>query len=123
MTYIAIATDDGNTVRFGHFGDAEQYLIYEIDAAGNTLLITKRGNPYIDDPTSPHQQHNQPEKAGKILELLHDCRVFVGHSMGNKNRQILQAHGILPLALRRRNVPVAEALTIAEQALRGTPKS
>jgi len=122
MTYIAIATDDGNTVRFGHFGDAEQYLIYEIDPEGNAFLVTKRDNPYIDDPTSPHRQHNQPEKAGKILELLHDCRVFVGHSMGTKNRQILQAHGVLPLALRRRNVPVAEALTLAKQALREEPE-
>ncbi len=28
---IAVATDDGETVRFGHFGDAEYFYIYKLE--------------------------------------------------------------------------------------------
>jgi len=28
---IAVATDDGETVRFGYFGDAEYFYIYKLE--------------------------------------------------------------------------------------------
>ena len=117
MTYIAIATDDGESVRFGHFGDAERYLIYNIDSAGNSHFVETRENRYTDARLGL-QQHNQPEKAKMMVQFLRDCRVFVGHSMGNKNKRILEKNGVLPLALQQRNIPVAEALERAKQALR-----
>ncbi len=116
MIRLAVATDDRETVRFGHFGDAEHYLIFDVDDAGVAHLVEERENDFTDEKLGL-KTHNQPQKALMMLDFLGDCRAFVGHSMGDKNKMILQAGGVLPVALRRRDVPVEEAIAAALQAL------
>ncbi len=85
---IAIATDDGKTVRRGHFGDAASYMIY--DEHGK--LIEERRNPYTDEALGI-KAHDVPEKAKLIDQLLSDCTVLVGSAHGKKNMQRLEAVG------------------------------
>lgn len=72
---IAIATDDKKTIRRGHFGDSRYYFIYEIlngEICGEEL----RENPYVITKQHKHGQ------AKDIMDLLHDCQLFMGKSMG-----------------------------------------
>lgn len=108
---IAVATDDGKVIRFGHFGDAEMYYIYDFDGKEFKLIEVKE-NPYTDEKLGI-TEHNDPRKARIIYDFLKDCDVFVGHSMGMRNRKILEEMGILMVALKRKNVPIENALKIA----------
>ncbi len=108
---IAVATDDGKVVRFGHFGDAEMYHIYDYDGA-EFKLVEVRENPYTDEKLGI-TNHNDPRKAGLIHTLLSDCQVFIGHSMGMKNRKLLEEKGIRMIALKKKGVPIEEALKLA----------
>ena len=75
---IAIATDDQKTIRRGHFGDSQYYFIYEIlngEICGEEL----RENPYV---IGKQNQHGQ---AKDIMDLLHDCQLFMGKSMGARS--------------------------------------
>ncbi len=108
---IAVATDDCKVVRFGHFGDAEMYEIFEYED-GDFKLVKTMENPYTDEKLGI-TDHNDPRKAALIHDLLKDCDVFVGHSMGMRNRKLLEEKGILMVALKKKNVPIEEALKIA----------
>ena len=85
---IAVATDDGATVRRGHFGDALRYAIYE-----DGRLLELRENPYTDEKLDI-TEHNDPRKAALIGQLLADCQVLVGSSHGRKNAERLRARGM-----------------------------
>lgn len=91
---IAIATDDLKTVRKGHFGDAEYFVIFEV-IEGKLKLVEKRENPYTDEKLGI-KEHENPEKAKMIAEFLKDCKVFIAHAMGRKNRKILEERGVIP---------------------------
>ena len=69
---VAFATDDGKTFMGRHFGDAEQYYIYEIDNE-NAKFINK-----IDNTTEEEEDvHADPKKAGSITKLLKQEKVQV----------------------------------------------
>jgi len=101
---IAVATDDGETVRCGHFGDAEYFYIYKLE--NGPLLLKKRKNLVKD----MEEEHNSPEKARKVLKLLEDCGILVAHSMGLKGREFLENDNKRPYLLKRKNVKIEEAL-------------
>ena len=75
---IAIATDDQKTIRRGHFGDSRYYFIYEI-LNGEIYAEELRENPYVITKQHKHGQ------AKDIMDLLHDCQLFMGKSMGAKS--------------------------------------
>ncbi len=105
---IAVATDDGKTVRFGHFGDAEMYYIFDYED-GVFKFVEKRINEYTDEKLGI-EEHNNPEKAKLIKNLLSDCQVFVGHSMGLQNRKLLEKRGIKMIPLYKKGVSIEDAL-------------
>ena len=84
---IAIATDDGKVVRKGHFGDARVFVVYE-----GEKLVELRDNPYTDEALGI-KQHDVPEKAKLIDQLLSDCQILVGAAHGKKNMQRLEQVG------------------------------
>jgi len=106
---IAIATDDGETVRFGHFGGAEYFYIYKLE--NEPLLLEKRKNLVKD----MEEEHNSPGKARKVLKLLEDCDILIAHSMGLKSREFLEKNNKKPYLLKKKNVKIEEAI---EEALR-----
>ncbi|MCE4605008.1 MAG: NifB/NifX family molybdenum-iron cluster-binding protein [Desulfurococcales archaeon] len=55
---VAVASDDGETVGWGHFAHNRYFLIYEVNK-GSFRLLEKRFNPFssvpdIDDPGAIH---------------------------------------------------------------------
>ena len=75
---IAVATDDKKTIRRGHFGESQYYLIYEI-LSGEIFAEELRKNPFA---LGKQHEHGQ---AKNIMDLLHDCQLFMGKSMGAKS--------------------------------------
>ncbi len=79
----AFATDDGNTFMDRHFGDAEQYVVYEIYPDGSHLIKA------IGNTTEEEQQHADPNKAKGVTQLFKQDNVQVLVSQkfgGNINR-------------------------------------
>ena len=75
---LACATDDKQNFTKNHFGDAELYLIYEMDLENNELkFLEERKNT-----SSEEEIHGDPKKAGEISELLNDVQVLVAFAMG-----------------------------------------
>lgn len=74
---IAVGTDDKKTIRRGHFGDNRYYLIYEI-LNGEIYAEELKENPYA---LGKQHEHGQ---AKNIMDLLHDCQLFMGKSMDAK---------------------------------------
>ena len=75
---IAVATDDKKTIRRGHFGEGKFYAIYEI-LNGEIFSKELRENPHVCKGKHAHGQ------AIKIIELLPDCQIYMGRSMGAKS--------------------------------------
>ncbi len=89
MMRIAVASDDGVTVREGHFGAALGYEIFEL-SGGGIRHVERRG------PVEGKEGHG-PQEALAVLDHLRDCRVFVGRSMGRRSRDLLLERGVLAL--------------------------
>ncbi len=103
---IAIASDDGKSLRRAHFGAAGGYEIYEL-SNGGPRHVERRG-PVLD------KEGHGPQEALAVLRHLGDCAVFVGGSMGRRSREVLLEHGIKPLVLEA--ATVEEALAKATEA-------
>lgn len=84
---IAIGTDDNKTIRKRHFGESQYYLIYEL-LNGKIHSEEIRDNPNICTGKHVHAQ------ASKITDLLHDCQLFMGSSMGAKSLKYIAAKNI-----------------------------
>ena len=75
---IAVGTNDKKTIHRGHFGDSRYYSLYEIlngEICGEEL----RENPFA---LGKQHEHGQ---AKNIMDLLHDCQLFMGRSMGDRS--------------------------------------
>ncbi len=86
---IAVATDDGASIRKNHFGSSRYYQIIEI-LNGEIINRELRRNPHTEtkDDGHPHGE------SGPILELLEDCSLFIGRSMGKKSVAAISAKRI-----------------------------
>jgi predicted Fe-Mo cluster-binding NifX family protein len=75
---IAIGSDDKVTIRKKHFGESRFYIIYKV-LHGKIHTSEIRENPNVCGGKHAHGQ------AEKITDLLHDCQIFMGGSMGAKS--------------------------------------
>jgi len=101
---VAIASDDGMTVRRAHFGAATGYEIYEIVGEGARYM--ERRGPV------PDKEGHGPQEALAVLRHLADCKVFVGGSMGRKSREMLLQRGITALVVEAETVEEAVTQTM-----------
>jgi len=85
-TRIAVASDDGRSVRRKHFGSAPVYVIFEV-RDGRVARVEERG------AVGERPGHGHGE-ALAVLEHLRDCAVFVGGSMGRRSRELLESRGV-----------------------------
>lgn len=68
---IACATDDGENLINRHFGDAEQYSIYDLTKEGKFTKVTVISNTTEEDDEAENEEiHGDPEKASSVKELL-----------------------------------------------------
>jgi len=112
---IAVATDDGKTMRFGHFGDALEYHIFDYEDGRLTFVETRKN--LLTDEALGIEEHDNPMKARMMREQLSDCDVFVGHSMGLKNRRKLEEMGVKMIPLVKKGLSIEEALKRALEKL------
>ncbi len=84
---LAIGTDDKRTIRHGHFGESQYYSIYEI-FNGEIFAQELRENPFAIDKNHVHGQ------AQNIIDLLNDCQIFIGKSMGKKSLKTIAQKNI-----------------------------
>ncbi len=68
---IAIATDDGNSLISRHFGDADNYYIYDLTAHNIQYVGT------IKNSVDEEEGHADPKKAKSIAQLLKEEKVEV----------------------------------------------
>ncbi|GBD93031.1 dinitrogenase iron-molybdenum cofactor [bacterium BMS3Abin05] len=74
---IAVGSDDKKTIRKGHFGESRFYLVFEV------LNGEMKTEELRENPRNLEQNHHG--EAHDIVELLSDCGIFMGRSMGKKS--------------------------------------
>jgi len=99
---IAVATDDGAWVRKGHFGSSRYYKIIEI-LNGEIVSRELRRNPFAETDDENHS-HGQ---ADTILDLLEDCSLLIGRSMGKKSAAAITSNQVDCIVTKFETVDVA----------------
>lgn len=100
---VAVATDDGRTLKSGPFHEAKFFAIYDVlgrsptkvEIRVNTRKGSKRG------PTS-------------VLEILRDCEVLIAKNFDVELREIVEARGIITLETSQDDVE-SSVLEMAEK--------
>jgi predicted Fe-Mo cluster-binding NifX family protein len=88
MSYrVAVASSDGKFVN-RHFGQAEQFLIFEISEGNHKYVETRSTAPLCND-----QEHSDDRLAG-IVKLISDCQVVLVARIGPGALSGLQSQGI-----------------------------
>ena len=100
---IAIGTDDKITIRRAHFGESKYYLICEI-LNGEIVSKTIRENPHVCTGEHAHGQAN------KIMDLLPDCQLIIGRSMGAKSLEQIAEKKIEVIITKLENIEEAISL-------------
>jgi predicted Fe-Mo cluster-binding NifX family protein len=106
---IAVATANGKLIRKGHFGSSRYFQIIEI-LNGEIVNRELRRNPYTETDDTNHS-HGQ---AGPILDLLGDCSLFMGRSMGKKSVAAITAKQIDCVITKLETVELALATYLKE---------
>ena len=110
----AVPTDDEETVKLGHFGDARLYHFYQWTGNG-WKLIRKVENPYAGE----HHHEEEGEEKGKrrrILELIQDCNIVVSVAFGPGGKQAMEKAGKKVVMVPPRTT-ITEALNRAAETL------
>lgn len=86
---IAIATDDGKNLIKRHFGDANQYLLYDIKETGSVFL--KKIDNAIE--VKEDETHGDPRKSKSVQDLLgvENVRIVANRAFG-ANIQRIKKH-------------------------------
>ncbi len=88
---IAVATDDKVRVRKGYFGRSAYFRVIEI-LNGVIVGAHNRINPYAAD--APDPPGTGSGQAFRIIELLHDCELFMGTAMAKEALPVLNSRKI-----------------------------
>lgn len=85
---VAIGTVDGENINLEHFGHSKIYVIYDYDGK-EFKKVEERENPYAVD--------HMHAKVDEILQIVGDCKVWVGFSMGKSSMKKLNELGYKPI--------------------------
>jgi len=86
---IAVGTDDGKTVRKGHFGGSRYFVVIEIlnaEVVGREM----RDNSHVEGQKTK-KRHGQ---ADAIIHLLEDCSLFMGRNFGKGSVDEISSRGV-----------------------------
>ncbi|ALU12101.1 hypothetical protein EYM_00225 [Ignicoccus islandicus DSM 13165] len=114
MVCVVVPTDDGKTVKLGHFGDAKKYLHY-VKTEDGWKVVKEIPNPYSEEE---EHVHNTLEKRKEILRLNNDCDVFVYTFFGPGGEKFMKEHGKIVVHVDPKTT-IEEALRKVEQILSG----
>ncbi len=93
---IAFSTNNGDLLVDEHFGEGKYFDIYEI-RDNDIVFVERRINTSIEE-----EEHGDPVKAGKILEILKDVDIAIGYRMGPNILRIKKK--LLPIVTRHRSI-------------------
>lgn len=96
---IAVGSDDLKTIRSGHFGESTYYKIFQVEG-GKVTQTEVRENVYLKNANGEHQ-HGE---AKNIMQLLRNCDVFLGRSMGMHSIPKLVAKGVQPVITKETDI-------------------
>ncbi len=101
---VAVSTQDGITLTPDHFGEGEEFLIFEVRKDGYQLLERRKN-------TSPEEEkHGSKEKAKGIVSILWDVPVLLGYQFGPNIMRIKNI--FLPVVSRERRIEKALKLLL-----------
>ena len=124
---VSVASDDGEKVKLGHFGDARFYLHYAWEDGG-WRLVRKIENPYRGEHHHEHGEEEEEEhhhhhhghghggKREKIYELNKDCTAIVATAFGPGGGEYMERRGLKVIKVKPWTT-VEEALRIAAREL------
>ena len=90
---IAVASSDGKVVN-QHFGHSRQFIVFEIDDAGNWSFYEKR----LTNPVCSNGEH-KVSSMQEVVALLSDCKAVVVSQIGIVAEQALKAEGVLAYSI------------------------
>lgn len=124
---VAIASDDGSTVGYGHFAHNRLFLVYDV-GGGEARLVEVRRNPFGEAPLHGHPTHSgapvDPELAGlhgiakysKLRELvLGDVNLLVASGGCPTSISYFMSEGVM-VAFVEPGVPVEEVVEALKNA-------
>jgi predicted Fe-Mo cluster-binding NifX family protein len=83
--FVAFATDDGKSLKNdGHYGDAEQYLVYKMSEKESEYVKK------IENPKFTEKMHGDPNKAKGMRGLLKGIDVLVGGQFGKNITRMIE---------------------------------
>ncbi|MEW6381218.1 MAG: NifB/NifX family molybdenum-iron cluster-binding protein [bacterium] len=92
-TRVAVVSKDGVNVN-DHFGQASRFLIYDCGDTTLSLVEERSVEPLsVGDPHHPFD----PEKFGRIADLLKDCTKVYVTKIGEVPAKKLQEYNIQPI--------------------------
>jgi len=89
---IAIGTNDGFKLNDDHFGQSRYYDIHELDESDFVVKVEARQNPYFGN--HKHAELNE------IMQVIGDCAVWIGTSMGERSLKRLAEMDYEPVILK-----------------------
>ena len=78
---IAIGTKDGELVNDDHFGQSKTFSIFKFE---------ENGFVKIEERENPHYGKHIHAKVEDILEIIGDCKIWIGKSMGKGSMRKLK---------------------------------
>jgi len=103
---VAVATDDGKSLKDGSFHEAKFFMIYDVLGRSPTK-VEMRVNTRRDSKRGP----------ASVLEILRDCEVLIAKEFDAELREIVEARGIITLETDNEDVESA-VLEVAEKISR-----
>ena len=90
---VAVVSTDGINVN-EHFGKAERFLIYELDANSTSLIEERKSTPLsVND-----LQHSfNPERFKNVVNVIKDCKKVYITQIGDVPAEKLKAENIEPV--------------------------
>jgi len=85
---VAFATVDGERMNDDHFGQSPMFVVLKLDGS-KVIEKEVRKNPYADSHVHA--------RVDEILEVVGDCKVWVGKSMGKGSMKKLVELGYHPI--------------------------
>jgi len=120
---VSIPTDDEETVKLGHFGDARLYLHFVYVPGEGWRLARRVENPYTGHHHHHHHHHGhhghgrgEEGKRAKIVALQEGCTAIVAVAFGPGGEEYMERRGLRVVKVPPR-ASIEDALRAAEEAL------
>jgi predicted Fe-Mo cluster-binding NifX family protein len=113
---VSIPTDDGKTVKLGHFGDGRYYYHYVYEN-GAWRLVRVVENLYAGEHEHGSEEDEENSKRPKIFELNKGCTHIVAVAFGPGGQEFMEKRGLRVIRVRPRT-SIEDALKAIEAGLR-----